>query len=96
MKSETITEKVPFIADLISKYLLKELSQTENEQLKAWTKESLDNWVAFQELTDPDSLAEKLKIYLSENTKMLPQRIRKQKGKTTKWKNLSRWRYPAI
>jgi hypothetical protein len=96
MKSETITEKVPFVADLISKYLLKELSQAESEQLKAWIKESLDNWVAFQELTDPDSLAEKLKIYFSENTKMLPQRVRKQSGKTTKWKKLSRWRYPAL
>jgi hypothetical protein len=96
MKSETITENVPFIADLISKYLLNRLSLAESEQLKAWIKESLDNWVAFQELTDPESLAKKLKIYLSENTTMLPQRIRRQSGKTTKWKKLSRRRYPAI
>lgn len=60
------------VADLISKHLLKKITETEEIKLWDWTQKNEDNHKKFEELTNINLLMKKLSIFLSpegKNTK---------------------------
>jgi hypothetical protein len=53
-------------AELISKYMLNSLSQTELAEFRAWIDQSPANKSKFEEFKDPDTLSKKLKAFFKE------------------------------
>ena len=53
-------------AELISKYLLNSLSQTEMAEFQTWIEQSPENNSKFEEFNDPDLLSKKLRAFFKE------------------------------
>jgi len=84
MKKATTAEK-EHAADLISKYLLNSLSQSELTELQAWINQSPWNKAKFEELTNVDIFFNKLKAYIQELDRSSQSRIHKKNAKSQNW-----------